>query len=269
MGGINKVLHISFDDINICIKNLKKYEYDSVFDEDFFGFIKELHEKNGAVISLYCYTDTFNNMPNFYQKELGACSKWLKFGIHAPNEREDYSKYSYSEAKKEYELFVKEILQLTGTVESIDRCPRLHCFTASKEAILGMRDAENGIWGLITAEKRNPNKKLKNRISYQLDPTRSNETIYYDELTKIYYIQTAIRCDWLVNWKQWVRVYTLSFGKVELLMRSLIKKYDILECFAHEWNFEARDIVRQCAIWGEKNDLKSDFIQNIVSNKSL
>ena len=54
-------IHFSVDDVIGCFENLTRNEnrYDSAFDEPFLAYIKSLHEKYNARVSLYC----------FYEKE--------------------------------------------------------------------------------------------------------------------------------------------------------------------------------------------------------
>ena len=51
-------IHISFDDVASCISNLSKNSYASLFDEPFFGWLKNLHDTYGAKFSLYIYNLT-------------------------------------------------------------------------------------------------------------------------------------------------------------------------------------------------------------------
>lgn len=255
-----KKLHISVDDVEICIKNIKNNNYKSIYDEPFFKQLKEL--KKNITISLYCYSEVFKDMPTKYRNELKDTAHWLKFGLHSFSSNKDYSNYTYQEAKNEYEKFCEEVIKFTGNIVSIDRCPRLHCFRASNEAILGMRDAKYGIIGLLTSEIKNPNWFLNKRINYNLKKNR--EKIFYDQNTKVYYIRTDIRCDWLVKWKDWIRVYPLSFGKLVNILKNQKKERKLLEIFFHEWNERAFYVLKEYIENLDEVEVEFSFFQNEI-----
>lgn len=257
-----KKLHISVDDVEICIKNIKNNNYKSIYDEPFFKQLKEL--KKNITISLYCYSEIFKDMPTKYRNELKDTAHWLKFGLHSFSSNKDYSNYNYQEAKNEYEKFCEEVIKFTGNIASIDRCPRLHCFRASKEAILGMRDAKYGILGLLTSEIRNPNWLLNNRINYNLERNKIKKNVFYDKNINIYYIRTDIRCDWLVEWKNWIRVYPLSFGKLENILKDKMKENKILEIFFHEWNGKAFYLLKEYIKKTKINEIEFSFFQDEI-----
>lgn len=51
----NKIVQISFDDVYLCIKDLKDtLRYTSVFQQPFFKSLKELHDVYGAVFIFMC-----------------------------------------------------------------------------------------------------------------------------------------------------------------------------------------------------------------------
>lgn len=62
----NKIVQISFDDVYLCIKDLKDtLRYTSVFQQPFFKSLKELHDVYGAVFSLYVYEKADNFVIKF------------------------------------------------------------------------------------------------------------------------------------------------------------------------------------------------------------
>lgn len=257
-----KTMHFSFDDVSICIEDIKYGKYISVFDQPFFNYLMYLHEKSGLTVSLYCYTEIFKNLPIIYRKELGEAATWLKFGIHAPCKDVDYSCYGYSAAQKEYQDFVDEVYNFTGNYDSIDRFPRLHYFAASKEAILGMKETDYGIVGLLTSEEKNPHRSQRNRISYCLK--KKNIGMNYDENTNLWYQETNLRCDWLCHFTDWLRVYPTYFmGLKSLLNFKMKKKYNI-EVFSHEWKTDARIYMAKIAEWGGYCNVNWGFWQEQV-----
>ena len=67
-------------------------QYSSIFDQPSFSYLKELHEKYGAVYSLYCYyqqimadgvVHTLAEVTGEYCKEFEMNSDWLRLSFHA------------------------------------------------------------------------------------------------------------------------------------------------------------------------------------------
>lgn len=95
----NKIVQISFDDVYLCIKDLKDtLRYTSVFQQPFFKSLKELHDVYGAVFSLYVYEKADNfvitEVPDKFRNEFIENSEWLKFGYHAIEPRFDKKEQS-------------------------------------------------------------------------------------------------------------------------------------------------------------------------------
>ena len=95
----NKIVQISFDDVYLCIKDLKDtLRYTSVFQQPFLKSLKELHDVYGAVFSLYVYEKADNfvitEVPDKFRNEFIENSEWLKFGYHAIEPRFDKKEQS-------------------------------------------------------------------------------------------------------------------------------------------------------------------------------
>lgn len=84
-------VHFSIDDVNAVLRDLTENEkkYDSLFDQKFFKYLKNLNEKYGAKITLYCFYELNDfclaDCTEKFKKEFSASSEWLKFGYHAYN----------------------------------------------------------------------------------------------------------------------------------------------------------------------------------------
>ena len=53
--GSNKIFHLSFDDTIMCLKDISENDYESIFDNPTFSWLRELHQTYGVVISCYCF----------------------------------------------------------------------------------------------------------------------------------------------------------------------------------------------------------------------
>ena len=88
----DKYVHFSIDDVNPVFKDLtlNKDKYNNIFDHDFFGFLKELNEKYGTKVTLYCFysLNGFNisDCTDKFKNDFAENSKWLKIGYHSFSE---------------------------------------------------------------------------------------------------------------------------------------------------------------------------------------
>lgn len=165
-------IHISFDDVVTCIANLSTNSYSSLYNEPFFGWMKELHNKYGAKFSLYIYDLTkLAAVPSTYKDEFFEARHWLKFGLHARSAGYNYASGTYSQAQSDWNTLVEEVARITGSHQSLDRIPRLHNFAGNLESVMGMKDARSGALGFLGADD--------SRISYHL--TESQNQILLDQ----------------------------------------------------------------------------------------
>lgn len=193
ISGQDKYIHISFDDTAQCISNLANKDYDSVWEEPFLSWLKSLHETYNARFSLYCFLDeNFDIISDKYKDELFDTSDWLKFGLHAETSDGKYVDSTYQDGLDDWNWFCSKIIKMTGNENSIDRIPRLHYFGATYEVLCGMRDADYGAIGFLSADDDRQSYYLnEDQNKYLLD----NDYIY-DIETKLYFYGTDMRGDW-------------------------------------------------------------------------
>ena len=155
-----KYYHFSFDDVVLCLKDLTTHSgtYTSIFDNEFLAWCKMIHDKYGTTFSLYCYYEDVSSNPtwdledctNAFAADFKANASWLKFGYHAYNSNSTATSREAT-AADDYDDFVEQIVRITGTVECIDRVPRLHAYTGTLTALAAMRDCSVGPVGYIAS----------------------------------------------------------------------------------------------------------------------
>ena len=156
-----QIIHFSFDDVWMCMHDLTLHAgtYHSIFENEFFSWLKSMHDKYGAVFSLYTFnyyskesSYDISAFPDCYAEELQQNAGWLKFGFHAKDDLKKYLVDEPEEITKDYEKFLEMILQAAGGHKAcIDRVIRLGWFAGTRENVLALRDHEDGIWGLLSA----------------------------------------------------------------------------------------------------------------------
>lgn len=232
-------MHISFDDVELSLNNLAKNAYSSIWEEPFFHYLYTLHIEYGAKFSLYMYLlDILYVIGDRYQKDLCNTSDWLKFGLHAKNSKSTYEKSDYMTGKNDWETFIELMKNLTGTVESVDRIPRLHCFAGNKDVLTGMKDAENGVLGFLCSDAV--------RESYFLKPEQNKFLFdsggyFIDIDTRLLFKSTDFRMDWFKP--DFVSQYDYHKPTEKTVYDELVNRYSsgnimnwtALICFCHEW----------------------------------
>ena len=239
---VQQCIHVSFDDVKDVTAALAAGTLASVWDNAFLAALKDAHDKYGMTFSLYLYAVP-SPVPTKYQAELAAAAKWLKWGLHGWGG--DYSEASYTKGQSDWNTMVSAVLAMTGTQEAVDRMPRLHMFAGTREALRGMRDANLGALGFLTADDA--------RDSYYLDAQRrdwlysgENDHLIDFEEGLIFY-RTDLRLDWFSGMgfstsasasAAHLPVYSGSV-KNELLLRyeasEFVNTWPSFEIFVHEW----------------------------------
>ena len=185
-------MHISFDDVEKCFTNIKNNSYDSLYDEPFFNWLKSMHDTYGAKFSLYAYNNSLTSVPNTYADEFLVAKDWLKIGLHADSSSTNYGSSTYEQGKTAWNTFVNNVVRITGSYLSVDRMPRLHTFAGSEEALKGMRDANYGAIGFLSADDA--------RNSYYFDQDTTDYLYYNDHITDhkngLTFVATDLRADW-------------------------------------------------------------------------
>ncbi len=240
-------MHISFDEVEYSLMNLATSEYDSIYEEPFFAWMRELHETYGAKFSLYTYTSVLTEHGSTlekYQKEFADAKDWLKFGLHAEEKNMDFSAYTAEQGAAAWDRFVKEVVQITGTQDSVDRMPRLYTFAGSAEALTGMKDATNGALGFLSADD--------DRSSYYLDAATNQylytNDYYIDQTNDLVFVATDLRLDWFESDFTSQNAYrkpTKESAYEELKLRYQDEAYEDSRysyiVFGHEWQFYNED----------------------------
>ena len=146
-----KFAHLSFDDVQYCMEDItaNANSYDSIFDNPFFALLKTLHDTYGTVVSLYLFISNIANYTAKFASEFADNADWLKFGLHQG--ADNYASTTAQTALTDYNTFTSNIVRIAGTVDVIDRCPRLGNFAGNSDSMLAMRDADAGIIGLLSA----------------------------------------------------------------------------------------------------------------------
>lgn len=272
-----KKIHLSLDDVEIYSMLL---ENKSDFMLSKLGiWLNKLYSRYGCKLSLYIQNwDAIENIETQYFKNING--NWLKLGIHTTSDGRPFSDVTYLEAKEQWELFCSTIIKLGGDNTIIDRFPRLHTFSGSKDCLTGMRDA--GICpavGFLSADD--------SRGSYYFSETVTEDNMkdhfLYDNEIGIYFKSTDIRLDWFDKSFNSKYSYNKPEKKTpykELAFKETRKDYDgnvILEVFTHQWQIFRNghmtirkrwieDVCKFARDYGYEFEFTMNLVNNTVEN---
>lgn len=174
-GDIHAV-HISIDDTYLCLKDLQKHDYESVFENAFFNRLRLMHRLYGTRFTLYVYEEapdfSLSAMTDRYKAEFLRNTDWLRFGYHAPTPDFDSLQVD-SVFCRSFNRVNRSIIHFAGE-PSLTHCLRLHYFWATSKMLRCM--ADSGIDLLLGADDE--------RISYGLSVDENTELMTHGEWVK-------------------------------------------------------------------------------------
>ncbi|MBQ7919676.1 MAG: hypothetical protein IJ324_07030 [Lachnospiraceae bacterium] len=242
------MIHYSIDDFINAFLDLSENNYHSIWEQPTFARFKELHDTYGMSFSGYAFLrndrGSLQQVPAKYAEEFKEASEWLKFGFHGIENATNYGSKKfpspdaiddYETAKADYGQVITELLRITGSEASIDRCPRIHYYAGTLADCRGFKDAKCGITGLISAED--------DRECYYLDAeahTQLNRSNYYhDGNLQLDFYRTSIRLE---------NVATLA--ELEEMLQALDKSKPCL-IFTHEKFLQEEEMWEKFVLCGK------------------
>ncbi len=252
---LGNYIHISFDDVNYCIKNLIDNTYITLFEEPFLAWLKGLHNKYGAKFSLYLYNiSDLARVPTTYKQEFFNNSDWLKLGLHSNTSSSTYESSTPSSASTDWNTFVNQVVRFTGSTNIIDRVPRLNYFAGNKDCLVAMRDCDCGALGFLSADD--------SRSPYFIDDTRKTYLQTHNNIidleTGLIFYHTDMRGDWFLPSFSSSNTYNIPIKNNvydELVYRYSLPKYaDTFKSFiyfCHEWQLYDGNTLNNYVKWTE------------------
>ena len=139
---------LSLDDNIWFLKDIANNadRYQSIFENPYLGFLKQVHDTYGTKIHLNIYyeTDGFNisQLTDKYKSEWKANSNWLRLSFHAFANDPDkpYINASYEKVKSDCDMVMDQIRRFAGK-ESTGPVTTLHWGEATVEGCRALRDS--------------------------------------------------------------------------------------------------------------------------------
>jgi hypothetical protein len=259
----SKYMHISIDDVNTILKELTEGSFNSIYEHKVLRFFKELHERYGAVFSLYCYYEnqetpewTLENMTEGFKKEFEEAAVWLKFGFHALNSKTKYDdSINTEEAVKHYDSFIRLAEAFAGS-SSIDIIPRIHFFAGTEEQARCWRDTKKGIKGFLSADD-------SRAVNAYLDEAErkflEENSVYFEEKEELYFLRTNLRLE---------KVSDAYKALEEIKLNPTYEKQQNVKIiFTHECYLSDEAMlnkIEDCCKWAIQNEFAFEFPMNFL-----
>lgn len=237
-----KVAHISIDDVNECLVDLRNDsgKYNNVFEHPFFKKLKYWHNLYDCKFTLYIYykSDEFeiSQVPEKFRSDFFNSSSWLKLGFHAIQPTFSQQQTDSLEVFKQAFMEVNRNIRRFASSKSVSNVLRLHYYYANPAIIRFLK--EQGVKLLLTTND-------DNRISYSLPVEDNVELVKRGYLYKdsLFYVRTSYRLE------------NMTFLP--------ISPRDTVVLFTHEWalNRKNRFKMEACLGWLKLKGYKYVFFE--------
>lgn len=246
-----KFMHLSYDDEIIVLQQLTEQAPSSIFDIPTFAFLKEMHDKYGAVFTLnlfYQYTEssTFNlsNVTNAYANEFRNNSDWLKFAFHGYHSTVDYNTLDAATAKSHYDAVIAQIVRFASP-QNIDTIPRTSNFRGNLANARAWRDTTYGVTGFLSADD---DRTINLYLGTKEIATLKECDDMYDEIEKLYFMRTDLRLDTATT-----PYDTLTTRKTDVAYRGQQDAQIIFWHATANWTDTTKSRIEECCKWALDN----------------
>jgi hypothetical protein len=145
---------ISVDDCIYFLRDTALYARDSIFENGFLRFWRDMHREFGTKVHLNVYYRdldtgfTIDQFPDRWRGEWEANADWMHLTFHAIADQPDwpYREADYATIDRDFRLITNEIVRFAGP-SVLSNYGTLHWGTAPVEGCRALRD--NGMTGLV------------------------------------------------------------------------------------------------------------------------
>jgi hypothetical protein len=261
---------LSLDDNILFLKDisLNSSKYNSIFENPYLGFLREVHDKYRTKIhiNIYYQTEGFNlsGMTDKYKEEWRQNSDWLRLSFHALQNDPDkpYINAGYSQVKKDCEMVMKEIRRFAGD-ELLGPVTTLHWGEARVEGCRALRDCGyKALTGYYNSEDGKP------VVSYYLDTEKANHvtnrSIWCDNEEgiihkKIHLVINSYPLNEIVPLLDKIKTDKIKSSFIDLMIH---EQYFYPSYHAYQPDFKEK--VMTAVKWASDNGYKPSFLSDSI-----
>ena len=249
------MFHFSIDDTIDAFNDISNNRYDSIFQNEMFAWLRDLHDEYGVKTSCFVYLEqadfSLSGCTDRYKYEFEENSDWLRFGFHTKNRDTTYG--SGHELSYDYNQWVTEMERIVGST-SIDNVVRLQSYQGNYDNIKSVvLYAEQPIIGLYTAD----DDRKQYYFSGDVNKFIYSHDTYNDEEMGLMLISTDLRVE---------NVDDVIKKTKEFNTASWNNQLGMLEIFTHEWalSMEVKDKVDIFCNWAVDNGYTFEFPEDRI-----
>lgn len=222
-------VHFSIDDGILGLQEAFSGSYSSLFDSDYFGFLKGLHEETGVETTSFLFyenstlervTEHFDlsMTDERYKSDFTTNSGWMKFGIHAKNRQTPMTSQTSEQVGDTVRMLRDGILGM-GYSGNMATSWRPHFFSADRDAcdIVGQYADV-----LLTPDDR---RKIVACLSPQVVKRMWGEGTYEDKESGFLLFRTALR----------VEDQKMSVEDLKAKVDEEIENHGVCSVYTHEY----------------------------------
>ena len=261
---------LSLDDNIWFLKDISENSarYNSIFDNLYVGFLKEVHDSYGTKIhiNIYYQTKGFNlsQMTEKFKDEWKRNSDWLRLSFHALQNDPDkpYISAGYDEVKRDCEMVKAQIRRFAGE-ELLSPVTTLHWGEATVEGCRALHDSGyKALAGYFNIEEGHP------VVSYYLDNAKTehlgSRSIWCDNaegiiFKKINMVINLYRMDEIVPLLEELKRDPHKSGFVDLMIHE-----QYFYPFYVDYQPDFRQKVLTAVRWASENDYQPAFLSECI-----
>ncbi len=190
--------HLSIDDVFEPLMDitLNEKNYSSIFENEFFAFLKKLHDKYDICVTCNLFyrtrgEATLDDVTTAFKEEFEANAHWLKFSWHGRNGYERYNSPELNKEAAESYVATNEAIRRFAGEEALTTFIRPSFFSGNKELWRMLSATEYGLDGIYCSDDgREADAGL---TAEERDRMAADHSLTDDE--GVHYVRSMVRFD--------------------------------------------------------------------------
>ncbi len=266
---------VSIDDAIWFLRDIHENDYDSLFDNPYLKFFRELHEEYGTVLHLNLYLEDIDSalgeggfsirmMSDKYKDEWKANADWIRLSFHAKSDSpaRPYQNASYETVYADGKAVWDEIVRFAGE-ELLGRATTVHWGEATMDGIRALRDVG---WNIFPCDFNVDDNLAPCSFYLSVEERRhmKKRFIWHDDRLGV----TFFRCAIITDTKKLEEIPSFLDAINEDPLKSVYMDLLIHEQYFYEkyplYQENYRDKVRATVEWAVKNGYQPGFLSDIL-----
>ena len=266
---------VSIDDAIWFLRDIHENNYDSLFENPYLKFFRELHEEFGTVLHLNLYLDDIDSalgdggfslrmMSDKYKKEWQENANWIRLSFHAKSDSppKPYLDAPYEKVYADAKAVHDEIVRFAGE-ELLGKATTVHWGEATMDGIRALRDVG---WNVFPCDFNVDDNLPACSFYLSVEERRhmKKRFVWHDDRIGV----TFFRCAIITDTKKLEEIPTFLDQINEDPIKSVYMDMLIHEQYFYEkyplYQENYRDKVRATVEWAVKNGYQPGFLSDVL-----